>query len=521
MKSQSRPSSFSYGIAVVSGVYLVLLAGLYASPFRVMLSWWQRDDYSYCYIVPFIVLYLLWEKKKAYLHVPAQTNWSGLAVFLTGILFYWLGELGGEFYIMYLSSWVTLMGLLLLNQGLPRVRTIIFPLCVMLTMFPLPNFFNFRITLALKLISSKLGVMMIQAYGMSAYREGNIIDLGFTQLQVVDACSGLRYLYPMIVLSIILAYFYKVQMWKKIVLVLSSVPLTIVTNALRIALTGILSKKYGSSVIDGFFHDFEGWLIFMVTLGVLVGEMWLLQRIFKREESPKEAADEADRTLPRGSLTQSLQPAFVRPQFYIPAMLLALSLGIAQGVEFREEIPLTKPFQSFPMKIGKWSASRQTLEQMFIDRLDLSDYIMLDYVDEENKQINFYVAYYASQRKGESIHSPASCLRGGGWQFKEAGSARVPLAGGEEILVNRAVIEKEPVQQISYYWFPFRGRILTNAYQMKFYNFWDALTQQRTDGALVRLITYVYPNEREEQAEKRLQTFLSELNPILQAYLPQ
>ncbi|PIE73869.1 MAG: VPLPA-CTERM-specific exosortase XrtD [Deltaproteobacteria bacterium] len=521
MKSQAGKCSFSNGIVVISGVFLLLFAGLYTAPFQVMLSWWQGDDYSYCYLVPCIVLYLVWEKKNEYLHVPAQTNWSGLAIVLTGILFYWLGELGGEFYILYLSSWVTLMGLLLLNQGLPRVKTIIFPLCLILTMFPLPNFFNFRITLALKLISSRLGVMMMQAYGMSAYREGNVIDLGFTQLQVVDACSGLRYLYPMIVLSIILAYFYKAQMWKKIVLVLSSIPLSIVTNALRIALTGILSEKFGSRVVDGFFHDFEGWLIFMITLGVLMGEMWLLQKIFRMDEVDDEELDDLGEAPLQNQVVFGSKPAFLRPQFFIPALLLALSLGITQGVEFREKIPLAKSLTIFPMKIGRWEAARQALTEDIIDELDLSDYVMFDYTGEDKKQINFYVAYYESQRKGESIHSPASCLRGSGWSFKQAGAVTLFLPDGREMPVNRAVIEREPLKQIAYYWFPFRGRILTNAYQMKLYNFWDALIRQRTDGALVRLITAVYPDETEESAEKRLQGFVFKVVPVLESFLPQ
>jgi EpsI family protein len=136
--------------------------------------------------------------------------------------------------------------------------------------------------------------------------------------------------------------------------------------------------------------------------------------------------------------------------------------------------------------------------------------------------VNFYTAYYETQRKGESIHSPATCLPGSGWEFNQSGTARIRMPGhGDGLMpVNRAYLEKSGYRQLSYYWFPQRGRILTNAYQLKLYTFWDALTRQRTDGALVRLITPVYENEKPEDAEKRLQSFMRDIVPVLNEFLP-
>jgi len=179
-----------------------------------------------------------------------------------------------------------------------------------------------------------------------------------------------------------------------------------------------------------------------------------------------------------------------------------------------------RSFDEFPMKIGKWEGTRQVMELKFVKELNFSDYIMADYKDDSGKSNNFYVAYYASQRKGESIHSPASCLRGGGWQFRQAGKSFMVLKNGNQLPLNRAIIEKEPVKQVSYYWFPSRDRILTNAFQMKWFNFWDALTRHRTDGALVRVITLVYPTESIDQAETRMKDFINEIHPVLLRYLP-
>jgi EpsI family protein len=218
-----------------------------------------------------------------------------------------------------------------------------------------------------------------------------------------------------------------------------------------------------------------------------------------------------------------LQTLLRPPQFVIAIILLVATLAISQGVEFREKIPLAKPFDGFPVDVGGWTGSRDAMEQVYIDSLDLSDYVIVNYTNGAGKYVNFYTAYYTSQLKGESIHSPATCLPGSGWEFKQDGSTTIPVAanGGEAMPVNRAFMEKNGVRQLSYYWFPQRGRILTNAYQLKFFNFWDALTRQRTDGALVRLITPVYESEEVAEDEEWLISFTKVIVPVLAEYLPK
>jgi EpsI family protein len=146
---------------------------------------------------------------------------------------------------------------------------------------------------------------------------------------------------------------------------------------------------------------------------------------------------------------------------------------------------------------------------------------------------------HESQRKGEPIHSPGTCLPGSGWDFRQAGTVTVPLFLNSQltnprisdstptassrvqwIKVNRAIMEKSGQRMISYFWFPARGRILTNAWELKFYTFWDFLTRQRSDGALVRLITPVLQGEQVEDAEKRLQDFTRHIVPVLNEFIP-
>ena len=172
--------------------------------------------------------------------------------------------------------------------------------------------------------------------------------------------------------------------------------------------------------------------------------------------------------------------------------------------------------------MGEWIGDRKAMEQVFLDTLKLTDYSIVDYRDPKGKEINVYVAYNDRQTKGQSSHSPDSCLPGSGWEFHDSGTVVVPGTGGggQPMRVKRALMEKNGVRQLSYYWFPQRGRILTSMYQLKAYAFWDALTRRRTDGALVRLITPVNESEQLSDAETRLQAFARDLVPVLDRFLP-
>ncbi len=502
-------------LAVVA--YAFLIALLYYDGLAHMIRGWGSEDYNYCYLVPVVILYMIWEKRDAIKRLPIQVSVSGFLLFIPALALFWLGELGGEYLTLYLSAWLVVMALFWIHTGWPRFKVVLFPLMMIPTMFPLPSFLHNRLSLKLKLISSQIGVEMMQLAGMSAYREGNVIDLGFTQLQVVDACSGLRYLFPIIILGLLLAWFFRAPFWKRLLLVLSTLPLIILTNSVRIAATGLLYEPFGPKVAEGFFHDFSGWLIFMVTLCILLLEMWLLNKL--PGHLPKSSFSGSVKKESGGN-SFSLTTRGQKPVLAVAAGLLLLTWAISQGVEFREKIPAVQPLNKFPLTIGPWHGERQEMEEVFIESLDLSDYFIIDYQNDAGQQINFYTAYYESQRKGESIHSPASCLTGSGWVFKGAGEKALEIPGYGRITVNRAFMLKSGFRQLSYYWFPQRGRNLTNAYQLKLYVFWDALLKQRTDGALVRLITPVGEFEEVGDADRRLQSFMSQSLPLLDQYLP-
>jgi exosortase D (VPLPA-CTERM-specific) len=514
MTDQPVTAISRYILPVLYGALFVLL---FTASYQVMLEWWKNPDYNYCSLVPLIAGYLLWERRQA-LRLPSVPSPAGVMVVALGIFLYLLGELGGEFYTIYFSSWVMLVGVLWLHFGWKKLRAIAFPVLMLMAMFPFPDMVNKTLTLGLKLLSSNIGVKILQFSGVSVFQEGNIIDLGFTRMEVVEACSGLRYFFPLILVAILLAAHQKARFWQRALLVLSAVPFSVVTNSLRIAAMGWLYPVLGNDIIEGFWHEFLGWFLFMLTIGLFIVEMRILLWLAPvKPETESEA--------PSSSRISTIRPEpRLRPvlPFALVALIILGATGTAvRAINFREQLPLVRPMAEFPMTLGEWQGKTSQLEQEYLEALKLSDYLLADYANGKGQTVSLYVAYNESQRKGQSSHSPATCLPGSGWIFKDSGLVSIPAGpDGTMAEVKRAFMEKDGVRMLVYYWFPQRGRVLNNLFQLKWYTFVDALTKQRTDGALVRLITTAYDREQPEDTEARLQGFIREVGPQLNNFLP-
>ena len=179
-------------------------------------------------------------------------------------------------------------------------------------------------------------------------------------------------------------------------------------------------------------------------------------------------------------------------------------------------------FVDFPMNLDGWVGISLTLEKQYIDALRFDDYVLADYRSGDGQPVNLYAAYYRSQRKGQSAHSPQSCLPGGGWEISSIDTMDLPANSGmvRSLHVNRASIRKDGQKQIVLYWFKQRDRILSNEYLVKVYLLWDALSRGRTDGALVRIASLVGPGETEDIVDERLRRFVATIDPEMIRYVP-
>jgi len=181
-----------------------------------------------------------------------------------GILLYLLGHLATEFFTMRFSLLVVLGGIILFLLGKEFFKALLFPLAFLIFMIPIPSVLMDRVTFPMQIFASKVAAGSLDLIGIPVLREGNIIQLANTSLEVAEACSGIRSLISLLALSVVFAYFSQNTTWKRVVLVLSTFPIAIVANAARVTGTGILAHHYGDKVAQGFFHGFSGWILFVV-----------------------------------------------------------------------------------------------------------------------------------------------------------------------------------------------------------------------------------------------------------------
>lgn len=505
--------------------FLLLVAALVGILFRdsfvEMQRLWEQPEYSHGYLIPFLAAYLFLTRIERLVASAPAPAWLGIGVlvFAMGVLL--IGELSALFIIAQYAFLVTMWGLAFTLFGTRGTRAIWASLAMLVFLVPLPVLVQYKLSSGLQFISTDLAALVLRTLGVPVYVEGNVIDMGVSKLQVVEACSGLRYLFPLMTFGFLCGYIYRGPNWHRVVIFLSAIPVTIVMNSIRIAVTGILYNAYGIGAGDSFLHYFEGWVIFVGCLLFLFAEMVLLARL-----QGAGLDDVFDPQLPAMASVRALPStvALRGPVLAIP-VLLALALAATIALSGREEIiPERQSLVSFPLRLGEWEGTETAISREELDVLKLTDYISANYVNPASSGVvNFYVAYYASQRKGASVHSPRACLPGGGWKITDSRVVAIPgvRPDGQDLQVNQLIISTGQARQLVNYWFMQRGRYLTNEYAVKWYIFWDSLTRRRTDGALVRLITPLPEQGGEAEASARLAEVIRLAEPRLYYHIPQ
>ncbi|MCB2114974.1 MAG: VPLPA-CTERM-specific exosortase XrtD [Rhodobacteraceae bacterium] len=485
---------------------------------------WSTAEYSHGPLIPLISLYLFIRELRR-MPVPepgAKTRWPGPAVTFGALLVALMGNLMRVPDIVTYAFILWVAGVVLTVFGWDRGRLHMLPVFHLVFMLPLPQVLYWKLTIFLQGVSSELGVWFVRLAGVSVFLEGNVIDLGVYKLQVAEACSGLRYLFPILSFSYLFAILYRGPFWHRVVLLLSAAPLTVFMNSVRIGIIGILVDRYGIDQAEGFLHFFEGWVVFLICVAILFGLAMLLQKVSPRPLSLSEAID-LD--------FEGFGPIFARvlAMTATPALLAAVLLTAGASLAWQArptvsaEAPARDPLLLYPRRIGDWQSYTVELEPDIEKVLAADDYLNAFYEQPgERSVVNFFVAYYNKQTEGQGIHSPEVCLPTGGWEVFSLQEVSLDLTaeGYGAFKANRAVIQKGLSKQIVYYWFEGRGRRESNDVTAKLRVLTDSLTIGRTDGALVRYVTPIETNESEADAEARLMRFMRLSLRDLPHYIP-
>ena len=487
---------------------------------------WSTAEYSHGPLIPIISLYLFLRELRQDPVVDPDTHknrWPGLAVIALGLVLAIIGNIVRIPDVVTYAFIIWTAGVVLTAFGWEKGKKHQLPVLHLVFMLPLPQFLYWKLTIVLQSISSVIGVWFVDMAGIPVFLDGNIIDLGVYKLQVAEACSGLRYLFPILSFSYLFAILYRGPFWHKVVIFLAAAPLTVFMNSFRIGMIGILVNSYGISHAEGFLHFFEGWVIFGACIGILFLMAVALQRLTPNPLPLSQAID-----LDTNGLWGISQKVLeIRKS---AAMIAGALLTVFVTAVWIVAQPTTPPpvdresFQLFPRYMDQWSGRQSRLDPAVEAVLGADDYIEATYTSKQHEApVGLFSAFYHKQTEGSGIHSPEVCLPVGGWEIFTFDKKTVsfPETSFGTFDLNRAIIQKGLSKQMVYYWFEQRGTRHTNDFAAKIDVVIDSFQIGRSDGAIVRFTTPMLDNESDADAEQRIEALMAEVLPRLPRFIPE
>jgi len=276
--ARSKPAEY-YGWIQFASIAILLALLYWKVVADMVVDWWSEESASHGLLIPPLVLYLAWMRRRSVLSDPSTPASNGLWVTGFGCLVYLTGRLGAEFFLSRISLVIILTGLIWTFWGVARLKKLGFPLLLLATMVPLPVLVWNALATPLQLFASDIATTLAQGLGVAVYRDGNIIHLADISLGVAEACSGLHSLSALMIGALLVGYLQCSSLVLRAVLFLLSMPLAIALNVVRITGTAVLAD-YWHEIAFGFYHYFSGWLVFVAGFGVL----WLSAMAFHRLE---------------------------------------------------------------------------------------------------------------------------------------------------------------------------------------------------------------------------------------------
>lgn len=491
-----------------AGVLTLAFIAAYWIPLKgIVHTWTTNDDYSYGYLIPAISVYLFWDMRFKFKGLNPQPSWSALPLLVIFVLISIYGILGSSGNIARPAVPVLYILLVTFVFGYRTVKRFALPLGILIFIVPLPAFLDRTFGLFLKSVSSQLGGWLIRMSGLSVHVSGNVIELAVTQLQVVDACSGLRFVFPLVALGIVYAYFFEKIRWKQMVCVAATVPIAILTNGLRIGITGILTHHISPEMAKGFFHDFSGWAVFM-TAFVFLFAMGRLLRLFPSRDT---AQPGLAYPLPPERQTDARAKGQTTYASLVCLLLIAVVGAFSMTTVTLPPVNLANGISSFPRSFEGWNGTPRPIDPLIIDESGAEEAFYADYRDRQNKSVSLYIGYRSTPflENINFFHSPTVCLPASGWKNRGTSTRVIPdVPPYGALTVTRMLIEQMGVRQLVYFWFQTKKWATHSKTINRFHLTLHAIRRDNTHDLFLRTITPIHPDESLDEAEMRMDNFV-------------
>ena len=274
-------------IAWVSALIVISYAPIL---FALVKQWYEDEDMGHGFFVPVIAGYIIWQERERLLAIETKPNWWGFAVLAWAGFQLYIATMGAELFLSRTAFVFSIIGAVLLLGGSKLTKALAFPLFLLFFMVPIPSVIYNQITFPLQLLASRVAENAIDLMGIPVIREGNVLVLSSQNLNVVEACSGIRSLLTLTFLSLVYGYFGEKRLWIRVALFFSTIPIAIIANSGRVTMTGMVSE-INPELAAGFFHEAQGWVIFMIAFAMLALVHQILSRIATKMENGKVVAN--------------------------------------------------------------------------------------------------------------------------------------------------------------------------------------------------------------------------------------
>ena len=264
----------------------------YPVAIKLVYDWYTIPDYSHGFLVPLFALFLLWDRRNTLRAIPIRQTWRGIPLVILSICILILGVYGVDLFTARISFIFLLAGILWTLFGWPMLRELRFPLLVLLLAIPFPTIIFNQITFPLQLFASRIASLILPFFGVPVLLDGNVIQLPVMKLEVAEACSGIRSLMSLFTLAVFYGYFLERTTKRRVILALASIPIAVTANVVRIVGTGLCVQYWDPDKALGFFHEFSGWVMFVISLVCL----YLVHRVM-RLIAPAEPTPAKEQTL--------------------------------------------------------------------------------------------------------------------------------------------------------------------------------------------------------------------------------
>lgn len=472
---EAQPGAVSRNWSFVfPGVIILLFVAAYSQTFASLVSmWWGSDDYTHGFLVPLISAYIVWRKGGLLIETRAQPAiaFGTIIMALAGAALV-AGRLGSIVILEELSIPLMLSGLVLMLAGPFFLKALWFPIAYLLFMVKMFGEGSEKFHWPFQLLASNIGVWILQAIGIPAYKEVQYIQLPNIMLEVASACSGLRFLVSIIAIGIPLAWLTQRSWAKRIGLVSFAIIIAVLANGARVALIGVWAF-YGGSVVHGPMHVFQGMFVAWIGFIALFAGAWFL--------AGKEEGDKV-RAMKPAALAMNLLNRIAMGRNWKAACATAVTLlAVTGGLYFfykTSPAASAAPLSSLPSTLGEWTATDEPAADFLVAAGGTEEFARI--YRKGDTAFRVYVSYYDEQAQD---HEMVNYLNSWKLHRGERVSSVATTAGSAEE-VNIALLKENNERRLALFWYQMDDRVIADRVTVKLWTMWTALSSRRTNGAV-------------------------------------